>query len=79
MGGVFALLMLVVPGTTEANRYGPPPPPNSKGVKLLALTWLLVPILGILAAIALPQYQQYLERAAQTQMEMPEAAEPQDY
>lgn len=79
VGGVFALLMLVVPGTTEANRYGPPPPPNGKGVKLLALTWLLVPILGILAAIAIPQYQQYLERAAQTQMEMPEAAEPQDY
>lgn len=79
VGGVFALLMLVVPGTAEANRYGPPPPPNGKGVKALALTWLLVPILGILAAIAIPQYQQYLERAAQVQMEMPEAAEPQDY
>lgn len=61
-GGVFALLMLVIPGTTGANRYGPPAPPNSRGVKVLAWLWLLVPVLGILAAITLPAYQNYLNR-----------------
>lgn len=63
VGGVFALLMLVVPGITGANRFGPPPPPNSRAVKLLALLWLLVPVLGILAAIAVPAYQDYRTRA----------------
>ncbi|WP_068829623.1 DUF805 domain-containing protein [Pseudomonas sp. BMS12] len=62
-GFVIALLMLVVPGTNAANRYGPPPPPNSTGVKVLAALWLLVPVLGILAAIAIPAYQDYLARA----------------
>jgi uncharacterized membrane protein YhaH (DUF805 family) len=63
VGGVFALLMLVVPGTTGANRFGPPPPPNSRAVKLIALLWLLVPVLGILAAITIPAYQDYVSRA----------------
>ncbi|WP_079204498.1 DUF805 domain-containing protein [Pseudomonas sp. CC6-YY-74] len=63
VGGVFALLMLVIPGTTGANRYGPPAPPNSRAVKVLALLWLLVPVLGILAAITLPAYQDYVNRA----------------
>lgn len=62
VGGVFALLLLVVPGTSGANRFGPPAPPNSRAVKLLALLWLLVPVLGILAAIALPAYQDYVSR-----------------
>lgn len=63
VGGVFALLLLIIPGTTGANRYGPPAPPNSRAVKLLAWLWLLVPILGILAAITLPAYQDYAIRA----------------
>ena len=63
VGTVFALLMLVVPGTQGANRYGPPPPPNSRGVIVLAWSCLLVPILGILAAISIPAYQDYVERA----------------
>lgn len=63
VGGVFALLLLIIPGTTGANRYGPPAPPNSRAVKLLAWLWLLVPVLGILAAITLPAYQDYVNRA----------------
>lgn len=65
IGSVFALLMLIIPGTQGVNRYGPPPPPNSTGVKILAWLFLLVPLTGIIAAIALPQYQGYVERAAE--------------
>jgi len=67
VGSVFALLMLVVPGTPTANRYGPPPPPNSGGVIALAWSCLLVPVIGILAAISLPAYQDYTERAQEAQ------------
>lgn len=67
IGSVFALLMLIIPGTQGVNRYGPPPPPNSTGVKILAWLFLLVPLTGIIAAIALPQYQGYVERAAEYQ------------
>ncbi|MFH0050774.1 hypothetical protein ACG3SN_22785, partial [Pseudomonas aeruginosa] len=62
-GSVFGILMLVLPGSTGANRYGPPPPANSTGVKVLASLIILLPIVGIIAAIALPSYQGYLERA----------------
>lgn len=67
VGGVFALLMLIIPGSQGINRFGPPPPPNSGAVKLLAWLFLLVPITGMLAAIAIPQYQDYVERAAEYQ------------
>ncbi|MDG9926081.1 MULTISPECIES: DUF805 domain-containing protein [unclassified Pseudomonas] len=67
VGSVFAILMLVIPGTQGANRYGPPPPPNSGGVIALAWSCLLVPIIGILAAISIPAYQDYVERAKEAQ------------
>ena len=63
VGGIMNILMLVVPGSDAANRFGPPPPANSTAVKILALLWLLVPVLGIVAAIALPAYQDYVTRA----------------
>lgn len=64
VGSVFSIIMLVVPGSTAANRFGPPPPPNSTAVKVLSALWLLVPVVfGILAAIAIPAYQDYTERA----------------
>lgn len=63
VGSVFALLMLFMPGTDGPNRYGPPPPPNSRAVKVLAWLIILVPVIGIVAAISLPAYQDYLMRA----------------
>jgi len=63
VGSLFPLLMLVIPGTNGSNRFGPPQPPNSTAVKILAALWLLVPVLGILAAIAIPAYQDYVTRA----------------
>ncbi|WP_271410411.1 DUF805 domain-containing protein [Pseudomonas sp. Q1-7] len=63
VGSVFALLMLFMPGTDGPNRYGPPPPPNSRAVKVLAWLIILVPVIGIVAAISIPAYQGYVERA----------------
>lgn len=65
IGSIFALVMLFAPGSEGANRFGAPPPPNSRAVKVLAWSMILVPIIGILAAIALPAYQGYVERANQ--------------
>jgi uncharacterized membrane protein YhaH (DUF805 family) len=59
VGGVFSLLMFIIPGSTEANRFGPPPPPNSPAVKILALLWVAIIILAIVAAIAIPAYMGY--------------------
>lgn len=60
IGSLFPFALLLVPGNEGANKFGPPQPPNSRSVKILAALWLLVPVLGILVAIALPAYQQYL-------------------
>lgn len=64
VGAIFPLALLLVPGKDEGNRFGPPPPPNSRAVKVLAALWLLMPFVGILVAIAIPGYQQYADRAA---------------
>ncbi len=63
VGSVFALLMLFMPGSAGPNRYGPPPPPNSRSVIVLAWLVILVPIIGIVAAVSIPAYQDYLMRA----------------
>lgn len=63
VGGVFSLLMFIIPGSTAANRFGPPPPPNSTAVKVLALLWVAMIILGIIAAIALPAYTGFADTA----------------
>lgn len=60
IGSIFPLVMLLAPGSKGLNRFGAAPPPNSSAVKILAGLGLLVPVIGILAAIALPAYQNYL-------------------
>jgi uncharacterized membrane protein YhaH (DUF805 family) len=71
MSGWFALLWLVplanlafwfIPGTDGPNRFGGKTPPNGVG---LILSVLMVPvvIVAILAAVAVPAYQDYVKRA----------------
>ena len=59
---ILGLYLMFAPGTRGNNRFGNRPAPNN------ALTWiagLIAPIiiLGIIAAIAVPAYNQYVERA----------------
>ncbi len=64
VGALFALYLLLAPGTQGANRFGSMPPPNTTGVIILALSLpVLVFLIGILAAIAIPAYQDYVKRA----------------
>lgn len=76
MTGWFALLVLVplanlifwiIPGTDGGNRFGARTPPNSTGVLIGIWIVPLIFVLGIAAAVAIPAYQQYVERAAAQQ------------
>jgi uncharacterized membrane protein YhaH (DUF805 family) len=49
INSVFWLLMLVIPGTLGANRFGPPQPANSTAVKVLAGLFLALLLPGVLA------------------------------
>lgn len=64
LGSVFSLVIMAWPGSAGSNRFGAPAPENTTAVKILAGLWILVPLLGILAAVALPAYQDYLQRAS---------------
>ncbi|MDH0747466.1 DUF805 domain-containing protein [Pseudomonas sp. GD03842] len=41
VGSFFPFLMMIIPGNSGPNRYGPPPPPNTRGVKCLAALWVI--------------------------------------
>ena len=57
------LLWVFKGGTRGANRWGAPPPPNGLVVRIAGLALPIVFAVGIVAAIALPAYQQYTTRA----------------
>jgi uncharacterized membrane protein YhaH (DUF805 family) len=57
------LIWIIKSGTAGENSWGAPPPPNTTGVKILAFAMPAIAIIGILAAIALPAYQQYVQRS----------------
>ena len=61
-----ALVFLLVPGTRGENNYGKPPPPNTTGAVVLACVVPAIMIVGILAAIAIPAYQDYTQRVAES-------------
>lgn len=51
VGSIFPIVLMLGPGTSGANRFGPPPPPNTLSVKILALACLVLPVIGIIAAL----------------------------
>ena len=59
-----ALVFLLVPGTRGENNYGKQPPPNTTGAILLACIVPFIMIVGIVAAVAIPAYQDYTQRVA---------------
>lgn len=69
IGALFTLYVMFAPGSSEANQYGNPPPPNTTGVIVLAWIMPAIMLIGILAAIAIPAYQGYVQKAKQAQMQ----------
>jgi len=57
------IIFWFVPGTQGANDYGLQPPPNRGVAIAIILVLVAIMILGILAAIAIPAYQDYVMRA----------------
>jgi uncharacterized membrane protein YhaH (DUF805 family) len=57
------VLLIFFRGTPGKNRFGLQTPPNKTWHWIAAMTLPIISIIGILAAIALPQYQRYVERA----------------
>ena len=56
----FPLAMVIIPGNRSANRFGPPQPPNSTAVRVLAALWLLVMTIGVVLAVSVPSLRQHL-------------------
>ena len=52
VGSIFPFILLIAPGNTGANQYGPPPPRNTTAVKVLASLWLVMIVLIFMATFA---------------------------
>ena len=61
------LIWLFKSGSSNENDYGDPPPPNTPIVKIIGSILPVLFALGIIAAIALPAYQNYVKRAQAAQ------------
>ena len=61
--------LVFFPGTEGSNNYGKHPPPNKLWNWILGTSLPIVSALGIVAAIALPAYQDYATRAKAAQQQ----------
>lgn len=64
---LLAVILIFVPGTPGPNKYGPPPRPENSVVAIVVVTLFLVAFIGIIAAIAIPAYNDFVNRAQQVQ------------
>lgn len=60
-----SLLLLFMPGTSGPNRFGNPPKRSGSGVVWIVAALVLVAVIGILAAIAIPAYNGYVQAASE--------------
>ena len=67
LGVAASLWMMFWPGSKVANAYGPPPPPTKSGLLWVIIILGMVVMLGIIAAIAIPAYSDFVARAAAMQ------------
>ncbi|GLR13542.1 hypothetical protein GCM10007907_23320 [Chitinimonas prasina] len=74
LNGLFGLYLLFAPGTKGRNRFGPMPEQNGRSVIVVACILPAVFIIGILAAIAIPQYAEYTKKAKAAQQQGQSAA-----
>ncbi len=51
VGSVFPFVVMAVPGNPGVNPYGPPAPPNSTAVKVLAWLWIVFLVLVFIAGL----------------------------
>lgn len=64
---IFFLVVIFKAGQKDSNEYGPPPPSNRWFHWVLGLVFPIV-VVGLLAAIAIPTYQEYVARARAAQV-----------
>jgi len=65
------LIFWFIPGTDGRNRFGAKTPPNSVGVVIAMCVVPVVFVVGILAAVSIPAYQDYVKRAQQQSQTQP--------
>ena len=65
------LIWIFNAGSKGGNRFGAPPPPNTTLVKIGGLAFPFIMVVGIIAAVALPAYQDYTKRAKAAQVVKP--------
>lgn len=54
---LLTIYMVFFPGSENENNYGPPPVANTLGVKILALIFPVIMLVGIAAAVIVPMTQ----------------------
>jgi heme/copper-type cytochrome/quinol oxidase subunit 2 len=70
--GIVLLVFMVLDSQPSDNQYGLNPKPGNKGgsnlVVIIVTVIVFVAVMGMLAAIAIPAYQSYVERAKQAEV-----------
>lgn len=78
----FGLYLIFAPGTRGPNNYGLAPPPNRTWhwiVGLIAPALMTVVVVGMMAAIAIPAYSDYVDRAERAAQESQYPADAYQY
>jgi uncharacterized membrane protein YhaH (DUF805 family) len=63
VSSIFPIVLVAMPGNAGPNRYGPPAPPNTRAVKILAWMWVVLIAVLIYGSVAggLAAFQEQIE------------------